>query len=159
MGRRVASVVVALTLPWLGACQTGADPATVDTAHVPVSLPAAYRDLPAPPRGTPVESGPRVGLDARQLEVIVTAVGKWMKDPGSAQFGSMTAARNRFGVVTVCGTVNGRTGGGTYSGLQPYIGVLLGPPARPEFVVVGIGGTARERADVTSLCRESGATA
>ena len=158
MGRRVASVVVALTLPWTGACQTGADPAGTDTAHLAVSLPAAYRDLPAAPPGTPVESGPRVGLDARQQEVIVTAVGKLMKYPGTAQYGSMTAARNRFGVVTVCGTVNGRNGAGTYTGLQPYIGVLLGPPARPEFVVVGIGGTARERADVTSLCREAGAT-
>lgn len=159
MSRRVASVVVALALPWLGACQTGADPAAADSAHLAVALPAAYRDLPAPPPGTPVESGPRVGLDARQQEIIVVAVAKWMKNPGSAQFGSMTAARNRFGVVTVCGTVNGRNGAGTYTGLQPYIGVLLGPPARPEFVVVGIGGTARERADVTALCRESGATA
>ena len=151
--------MVALGLPLLGACQTGADPATIDTAHLAITLPAAYRDLPAPPPNTPIESGPRVGLDARQLEIIVTAVGKWLKDPGSAQFGSMTASRNRFGVVTVCGTVNARNGAGTYSGLQPYIGVLLGPPARPEFVVVGIGGTARERADVTGLCRESGATA
>ncbi len=159
MGRGVACVVVALTLPWVGACQTGGDPAAVDTAHLAVTLPAAYRDLPAPPPNAPIESGPRVGLDAKQIEIIVTAVGKWMKDPRSAQFGSMTAARNRFGVVTVCGTVNGRNGAGTYSGLQPYIGVLLGPPARPEFVVVGIGGTARERADVTSLCRESGAAA
>lgn len=157
MGRGVASVLVALTLPWVGACQTGGDSAAVDTAHLAVTLPPAYRDLPAPPPGTPIESGTRVGLDARQIEVIVTAVGKWMKDPGSLQFGSMSAARNRFGVVTVCGTVNGRIGAGTYSGLQPYIGVLLGPPARPEFVVVGIGGTARDSAEVTSLCRESGA--
>lgn len=159
MGRAVASVVVALTLLWVGGCQTGADPTAVDAAHLAVTLPAAYRDLPAPPPGTPIESGARVGLDARQIEVIVTAVGKWMKDPGSLQFGSMAAARNRYGVVTVCGMVNGRTGGGTYSGLRPYIGVLLGPPGRPEFVVVGIGGTARESAEVTSLCRESGAAA
>ena len=158
MGRRVASVVVALTLPWMGACQTGAGPGAIDTAHLAVTLPAAYRDLPAPPPGTPIESGSRVGLDSRQIEVIVTAVGKWMKDPGSLQFGSMSGARNRFGVVTVCGTVNGRNSAGAYSGQQPYIGVLLGPPNRPEFVVVGIGGTAGERAEVTNLCRESGVT-
>ena len=158
MGRRVASVLVALTVPWVGACQTGNDPAAVDGAHLPVTLPAAYRDLPAPPRGTPILNGPRVGLDARQQEIIVTAVAKWLKNPRSAQFSAMTAASNRFGVVTVCGEVNGRNGAGQYTGMQPYIGVMLGSAAAPEFVVVGIGGTAAERAEVTNLCRESGAT-
>ena len=159
MGRRVASALVALALPLTGACQAGVGSTAADGAHLAVTLPAAYRDLPAPPPGTPIESGPPVALDARQQEVVVAAVARWMKEPGSLQFGSMTAARNRFGVITVCGSVNGRTGAGTYSGLQPYIGVLLGPPTRPEFVVVGIAGTARELADVTDLCRESGAAA
>jgi hypothetical protein len=41
--------------------------------------------------------------------------------------------------------------------MAPYIGVLTGPKEAAEFVVVGIGGTARERADVLSLCQEIGA--
>jgi hypothetical protein len=34
--------------------------------------------------------------------------------------------------------------------------VLMGPPASPDFVVVGIAASERERAEVVSLCRESG---
>ena len=80
-----------------------------------------------------------------------------MKDPRSAQFGSMTGARNRFGVVTVCGEVNGRNGTGRYVGMRPYIGVLLGTATAPEFVPVGFGNSAAERAEVAALCRDSGA--
>lgn len=152
---RALSAVVALVLP-LGGCQTGGDPLG-DSAYLAVTLPAAYRDLPAPPAGTPIESGSRVVLDARQQEAVVVSIARWMKDPGSLQLGSMTAARNRFGVVTVCGEINGRTGSGRYAGMSPFVGVLLGPPARPDFVVVGIGGSAGERAQVIALCRESGA--
>jgi hypothetical protein len=140
------------------ACQTTAtDPAAADGATLAVSLPAAYRDLPAPSRGTPIESGTRVALDARQQEAIVAGIARWMKDPRSAQFGSMTAARNRFGVVTVCGEVNGRNGTGRYVGMRPYIGVLLGTVAAPEFVPVGFGTSAGERAEIATLCRDSGA--
>ena len=32
----------------------------------------------------------------------------------------------------------------------------MGPGTSPDFVVVGIGGTQRERAEVTALCRDSG---
>lgn len=157
MGRSLACLVVATVLPCLAGCQAGSGPIVGDTAYRPVSLPPAYRDLPAPPPGTPLEAGNRFVLDARQQETVVAGVGRWMKDPGSLQLGSMTAARNRFGVVTVCGEVNGRNGAGQYTGMSPFVGVLLGAPAAPEFVVVGIGGSAGERAQVASLCRESGA--
>ena len=39
-----------------------------------------------------------------------------------------------------------------------YVGVMMGTTASPEFVVVGIAGSPRERAEVSSLCRESGAS-
>ncbi len=146
--------MVALVLP-LGGCQTGGDPLG-DSSHRAVTLPGAYRDLPAPPAGTPIESGKRIVLDARQQEAVIVSIAKWMKEPGSLRFGSMTAARNRFGVVTVCGEVDGRNGAGRYAGMSPYVGVLLGPPANPDFVVVGIAGSAAERAQVSDLCRESG---
>jgi hypothetical protein len=87
---------------------------------------------------------------------VVTGVSKWMKAPASTQFGIMSGARNSRGVVTVCGEVNGRNGNGAYVGMRPYVGVLMGPPASPDFVVVGIAASERERAEVASLCRESG---
>ena len=66
------------------------------------------------------------------------SIARWMKDPGSLQLGSMTAARNRFGVVTVCGEINGRTGSGRYAGMSPFVGVLLGPPVRPVPVLIRV---------------------
>ena len=155
MGRRYAHVLAAIPLLLTGACQTGLS--AIDAPHRPVSLPAAYRDLPVPPPGTPIESGSRTVLDPRQQEAVVTGVAKWMKEPNSVRFGSMTGARNRFGVVTVCGEVDGRNEAGRQVGMRPYIGVLLGTAATPEFVVVGFGGTAAERSEIAALCRDSGA--
>ena len=63
-----------------------------------------------------------------------------MKAPASTQFGIMSGARNSRGAVTVCGEVNGRNGDGAYVGMAPYVGVLMGTRASPDFVVVGIAG-------------------
>jgi hypothetical protein len=88
---------------------------------------------------------------------VVAGVARWMKDPRSAQFGGMTAARDSHGVVTVCGEVSGRNSAGVNTALEPYVGVLMGPSSSPEFVVVAIAGSGRERAEVAALCREAGA--
>ena len=68
----------------------------------------------------------------------------------------LAGARNSRGTITICGEVDGRNGNGAYVGMRPYVGVLMGTPAAPEFVVVGIAASDRERAEVRSLCRESG---
>jgi len=128
-----------------------------DPGHNPVSLTPPYSDLPAAPPGTTIESGTNVVLDARQQEAVVAGITKWMKVPASTQFGIMNGARNRSGLVTVCGEVRGRNGAGAYAGMAPYVGVLMGTRTAPEFVVVGIAGSDRERAEVASLCRETGA--
>ncbi len=126
-------------------------------AHNPVSLVPPYNDLPPAPAGTTIEAGTRVTLDARQQEAVVAGVSKWMRMPASTRFGIMSGARNSRGLVTVCGEVDGRNGNGAYVGMRPYVGVLMGVPAAPDFVVVGIAGNERERAEVVALCRESGA--
>jgi hypothetical protein len=127
-----------------------------ETAHMPVTLTPPYDALPAAPAGTAIEAGTRVPLDARQQEAVAAGVAKWMKDPRTPQFSAMEGARNSKGQITVCGQVDGRGDKGSYLGMAPYIGVLMGPRTSPEFVVVGIGGTTRERAEVTALCRDSG---
>jgi hypothetical protein len=126
-----------------------------DTAHTEISLPAPYDSWPVP-AGAPIESGTPVKLDPRQQEVIVIGATQWMKDKGSVHFGSMEAVRNTSGAITVCGNVNGRNSAGIYAGMAPFIGVLLGTAKEPEFVIVGIGSTDRDRAQVISLCRQSG---
>lgn len=151
----VRSAILWVALLLVGACTT-TEPAGV--AHNVVSLVPPYSDLPPAPPGTKIESGTRIALDARQQEAVITGVVKWMKDPRAIQFGPMEAARNSRGTITVCGDVRGRNGGGTYAAPARYVGVMMGSTASPEFVVVGIAGSAREHAEVVSLCRESGAS-
>jgi hypothetical protein len=135
-----------------------------DMSYRPVSLVAPFNELPVPPPGTPIEAGTPVKLDAGQQEAVVTGVLQWMKDPGSASFSDLRGARNSRGWITVCGGVNGRNAAGAYVGMAPFIGVLSGEskspgPRKPsglEFVVVEIGAFGPQRADVETLCRESG---
>ena len=128
-----------------------------DIAHHAVTLTPPYSDLPPAPTSFKIESGVKVVLDAYLQEAVVIGVAKWMKDPRTVQFGTMEAVRNNRGTVTVCGEVQGRNANGGYASMTHYVGVMMGTTARPEFVVVGIAGSPRERAEVLALCRESGA--
>ena len=152
--RSLARIIIcAMAFACVGACVTDA---VQHAAHNPVLLVPPYSELPRAPAGTTIEAGTKVTLDARQQEAVVAGVNQWMKAPASTRFGIMSGARNSRGLVAVCGEVDGRNGNGLYVGMQPYVGVLMGTPAAPEFVVVGIAATERERAEVAALCRESG---
>jgi hypothetical protein len=128
----------------------------VDLSYRSVSLPEPYRSLPQPRAGTPIEAGVPVKLDERQQEAVISAVLKWMKDPRTASFSELRAAKNRHGWITVCGAVNGRNSAGTYVGMAPFIGAMRSSPIPSEFVVVEIGAFDPQRSDVETLCRESG---
>jgi hypothetical protein len=151
----VRSIICAMAFACVGACVSDAGQ---HTAHNPVSLVPPYSELPPAPAGTAIEAGTRLALDARQQEAVVAGVSKWMKSPASTRFGIMSGARNSRGTITVCGEVDGRNGNGAYVGMRPYVGVMMGTPASPDFVVVGIAATERERAEVASICRDSGVT-
>ena len=142
------SLVVVAVVAALAAC-------TPDTPHTPIFLAPPYDGLPPARPGTTIEPGRPVGLDARQRKTVVVSVQKWMKDPASVQFGTIEAVRNSRGLITVCGEVNGRNSAGKAS-ISPFIGVLMGPDADAEFVLVGIGSSDRERGEVIHLCRDNG---
>jgi hypothetical protein len=146
-------IFCAIALACVGACVS--DPVQ-HAAHNPVSLVPPYSELPPAPAGAAIETGTKVTLDARQQEAVVAGVSKWMKTPASTRFGLMSGARNSRGTITVCGEVDGRNGNGLYVGMRPYVGVMMGTAASPEFVVVGIAASERERAEVASICRDSG---
>lgn len=149
----VRPIICGMAFACVGACVSDAGQ---HVAHHPVALVPPYNELPPAPAGTSIEAGTKVVLDARQQEAVVAGVSKWMKVPASTQFGIMNGARNSRGIVTVCGEVNGRNGNGAYVGMRPFVGVLMGTPTSPDFVVVGIAASERERAEVALLCRESG---
>ena len=127
-----------------------------DTAHISIFLPPPYAALPAMPPGVPIEPGRPVSLNARQQQAVVVGAVKWMKDPLSIQVHGMEAVQNSRGLIAVCGWVNGRNTAGNLVGFQPFVGVLMGPGEDADFVLVGIGSSDQERAEVTSLCRASG---
>jgi hypothetical protein len=126
-----------------------------DTANRPIFLPPPYDAWPPALAGTPIEPGRPVRLAGPQQAAVTKGVLKWMKDPASVQFRGIEGAQNSRGLVTVCGEVNGSNSAGKVS-ISPFIGVLMGPDAEADFVLVGIGSTDRERAEVIQLCRDSG---
>jgi len=73
------------------------------------------------------------------------SVVKWMKDPASVQFSGIKAVRNSRSLITACGLVNGRNTAGSYVGMSPFVGVLMGPGADADFVLVGIGSSRARR--------------
>ena len=127
-----------------------------DTAHISVFLPPPYAALPAATPAAPIEPGRLVSLNARQQQAVVVGVLNWMKDPLSIQLRGLEAVQNSRGLIAVCGLVNGRNSAGRFVGFQPLVGVLMGPGGDADFVLVGIGSSSQERAEVTSLCRASG---
>jgi hypothetical protein len=127
-----------------------------DTAHTPIFLTAPYNTWPPVPAGTPIEPGRPVDLNGGQRKTVLASVQKWMKDPASIQFGSIKAVRSSRGQITVCGEVNGRNRAGSLVGMSPFVGVLMGPDVDADFVLVGIGSSERDRAEVIQLCRASG---
>jgi hypothetical protein len=137
--------------PW--ACAP-ARPGRTAVAHAKPCSPSDPQGGPTPAilRGEPVKLGPQ------QQEVVVVGVQQWLKDRSSARFGPMQVVRDPRGPVVVCGWIDGHSGAAGYRGMSPYIGVLTGPRNDAEFVVVGIGATPRERAEVLSLCAEVGLT-
>lgn len=128
-----------------------------DPAYHRVSLQPPYSTLPEAPSGAAIERGTPVQLTAQQQEAVIAAVRKWMKDPASASFGSMAAARTRRGGIVVCGAVTGRNSAGVVPAMAPFIGLLTPSPRSPEFVVVDIAAGGKARAELEALCRQSGA--
>ena len=127
-----------------------------DPAYLPVALQPPYSDLPDAPPGTTIEPGRPIKLDPRQQEAVVAAVSKWMKEPATASFGALNAVRSRQGKIVVCGEVNGRNSAGAYPGMAPFVGVMVGKPATPEFIVISIAQSGQPRAEVQAICQQSG---
>jgi hypothetical protein len=135
----------------LTGCLQAADP-----AYLPVSLQPPYSTLPDAPEGTAIEPGMPIKLDLRQQEAVVAAVTKWMKEPDTASFGALNAVRARQGQIVVCGEVNGRNSAGAYPGMAPFVGVMMGKPAAPEFIVISIAQSGQPRAEIHAICQQSG---
>jgi hypothetical protein len=97
-----------------------------------------------------------IKLNPRQQEAVVAGVRKWMKEPRSASFGSMSGVKLHQGAIAICGEVDGRNAAGGYAGMARYVGVMMGSPKAPDFVVVSIAQNGKSRAEIESICQRSG---
>ena len=121
----------------LACCLSGCAPATMSTY------------APAPPA---IVAGTPIALSATQASKVKDGVTRVLKDPGSAVFGEMSAARHPDGKISVCGYVNARNSYGGYTGQQPFLGGLT----PNEFIVVDIAGTDIEWQALLQTCRRLG---
>jgi dUTPase len=63
-----------------------------------------------------------VTLTPAMREEVAAGIKKQLKDPASAQFGPMSAARSvKTGLINVCGTVNAKNSFGGYTGAVRFI--------------------------------------
>ena len=105
-----------------------------------------------PTTGETLTQGTPVQLSASQKSAVQRGVRDVLKDPQSARFGMIAAAKDEDGVITVCGLVNARTSFGGYTGMTPYLGVLVSSGC----AFAGMGGTETETQATLNVCRRKG---
>lgn len=99
-----------------------------------------------------------VGLTPDLVAMVKTGVTNSLKDPGSAQFGTMMASAEAGDreMVTVCGLVNARNSFGGYTGMQPYYGMLLrrSATAKGGFGVMQFGSDRIKAGAIKDVCAQ-----
>lgn len=103
-------------------------------------------NVTAAPATTPV------ALRAPDVDNVKLGVSALLRDPPSAVFGRIAAARAADGTTYVCGLVNAKNGFGGYTGEVPFAGTL----AADRFQLVAMGGTANETWVASDMCRRYG---
>jgi hypothetical protein len=116
-------------------------------------LPEAASATSAPPQKQAPAAG-QYNLSGTEQTAVQTGVRRGLKDPLSAIFGGMAAARDKDGFVYVCGLVNAKNSFGGYIGQQPYFGMLIGNGPNVGFVVAGLGGSKSDSEAVLKVCHE-----
>ena len=101
-------------------------------------------------------------LSAEQVKEVHEGVRKALKDPGSAQFGDLSAAIDDKGLITICGYVNAKNSYGGFTGHKRYIGMLADSTnAKTKqrflaFSVAAMGGAAADDFAVNESCKRAG---
>lgn len=97
-------------------------------------------------------------LTPAQIEVVRAGLRRALKDPDSAKFGGMAAARSAADpeVFFVCGYVNARNSYGGYGGMMPFIGGLAphSQSKAPTFVLSDLASSAGAATLAAEICRE-----
>lgn len=94
-------------------------------------------------------------LTQSDTKVVEQGVRNSLKDPASAMFGHMKAAKRTDGLITVCGSVNARNSFGGYVGMEPFMGLLTLSPVH-YFGVTSMGGRQSATEATRILCQRAG---
>lgn len=106
-----------------------------------------------------LEAGSAYRLSAAESRYVQAGVKRTLKDPESSRFQNLIASRDSKGVITVCGFVNARNSYGGYTGMQPFVGILLNKPALPKdsrFLVASFGSDRDKARGVIAACQAAG---
>lgn len=108
----------------------------------------------AEPPKNEIKPGVPYSLSKKEVSLVKRDVASALKDPNSARFGRIAAAKKDSDVVVVCGFVNGRNSYGGYTGEKPFMGVLTAN----GFLVGSIAGASDSDYIATvRTCQRSGA--
>jgi hypothetical protein len=97
-----------------------------------------------------------VTLSNAELAIIKRDLPKSIKGAVSATYGPMQASSDGKWIY-VCGLVNGVDRLGGTSGMEPYFGILEGPPGEPHVfspIIVGHGGN--KESEINNMCEKVG---
>lgn len=93
-------------------------------------------------------------LSAAQARSVEAGLRKTLRNPRSARFSGIRAAKSQSGVVTVCGYVSAVGRDGRRAGNKPFIG---GFASNGTFVPLAIGGPPDQEAAIRRTCASRGA--
>lgn len=109
------------------------------------------------PRAKPsIEAGVPIELSPSDIIAVKAGVAKSLKDPDSARFGTIRAARAADGTTHVCGFVNARNSFGGFAGESPFIGILTTSLPIKIFLPAQISSGHVEAESALELCRNYG---
>lgn len=109
----------------------------------------------SPPPSPSIEHGEPYTLDKNDTSAIEEGLRRSLKDPDSAKFGNMQAAKMSNGIIGVCGLVNAKNSFGGYTGMKPYIGFMQQKPKR-LFATSAIGSDETSVMIVLRMCSQQG---
>lgn len=89
------------------------------------------------------------GLSTGDIRIVEAVVRPLLKDPGSAQFRDLVAARSEDGHMFVCGWVDYKKPSGALAGEQPFSGALFAG----QFVVSNLARDQAGAAKVFTECQ------
>jgi hypothetical protein len=97
-----------------------------------------------------------VSLSNLEVEIVKKDLFKSIKGAVFATYGRMHASSDGQWVY-VCGLVNGTNRLGTLSGMEPYFGILEGPPGKPTvFSPIILGTDGNKQAEIDTMCTKFG---